>query len=169
MGKFVKGIKGLLWLYFVLYFNIVFGMVIDYMYGVFFGVQKMMLELWFGVKYKGKDFNINNCVCEVDNRFQSIRLIFDVIRFFRLIEKDLKYWKVLEFRFFLLYFGGLVLYGILDKDRFFYYFLLVDLMYIFLKCGFIDKDLDKVESFLIRFCSCFENLYERCFLRFNVY
>lgn len=38
MGKFVKGIKGLLWLYFVLYFNIVFGMVIDYMYGVFFGV-----------------------------------------------------------------------------------------------------------------------------------
>lgn len=169
MGKPVKGINGPSWLHFVPHFNIVSGMAIDYMHGVLLGVQKMMLELWFGAKYKGKDFNINNRVCEVDNRLQSIRPTLDVTRLPRSIEKDLKYWKASEFRSFLLYFGGPVLHGILDKDRFSHYLLLVDSMHILLKCGSTDKDLDKAESLLIRFCSRFENLYERCFLRLNVH
>lgn len=44
--------------------------------------------------------------------------MLDILRLFRLIENDLKYWKALEYRNFLLYFGVLVLCGILDILRF---------------------------------------------------
>jgi hypothetical protein len=125
--------------------------------------------LWFGTQHKGKQFNINERVCEVDIRLQNIRPTLDVTRLPRSIEKDLKYWKASEFRSFLLYFGGPALHGILDWQRFTHFLLLVDSMHILLKCGSTDKDLDRAESLLFKFCSCFENLYERCFLRLNVH
>ena len=169
MGRPVKGIKGPSWLHFAPRFNIVSGIAIDYMHGVLLGVQKMLLELWFSSKYKGKPFNISDRVCEVDNRLQNIRPTLDITRLPRSIEKDLKYWKASEFRSFLLYFGGPVLYGILDWEQFTHFLLLVDSMHILLKTGSSEKDLDRAESLLFQYCKCFENLYEKCVLRLNVH
>lgn len=169
MGKPVKGIKGPSWLFFVPHFNIVSGIAIDYMHGVLLGVQKMLLELWFSEKHKGKAYNIYDSVCEVDTRLQSIRPTLDISRLPRSIEKDLKYWKASEYRSFLLFFGAPVLHGILDMQRFFHFLLLVDSMHILLKFGSNEKDLDRAEMLLFEFCRCLEELYDRCFLRLNVH
>ncbi|XP_062566984.1 uncharacterized protein LOC134229281 isoform X2 [Saccostrea cucullata] len=169
MGKPVKGIKGPSWLFFVPNFNIVSGIAIDYMHGVLLGVQKMLLELWFSEKHKGKAYNFCNSVCEVDLRLQNIKPTLDITRLPRSIEKDLKYWKASEYRSFLLFFGAPVLHGILDMQRFSHFLLLVDSMHILLKFGSNEKDLERAEMLLFEFCRRLEELYDRCFLRLNVH
>lgn len=47
MEKLEKGVKGLSWFFYVLVFNLIWGIIIDYMYGTLLGVVKMLVNLWF--------------------------------------------------------------------------------------------------------------------------
>lgn len=46
-NKRIKGIIGIIGLVLMLWFDVVFGIVFDYMYGVFMGVIKIFLFKWF--------------------------------------------------------------------------------------------------------------------------
>lgn len=73
-------------------FDIVRGMLLDYMYGVLFGVVKMFFFFWFDVRYKKEFFNINDKIFIVDERFVKCYFFDFILRLFRCI-KDRKYWK----------------------------------------------------------------------------
>lgn len=94
------------------------------MHGVLLGVQKLLLRLWFDKDLASKCFNIHNKVGIVDSRLTEIKPTLDITRLSRSISTDLKYWKASEFHSFLLFYGPLVLYGILHDMHFEHYMLL---------------------------------------------
>lgn len=165
----MNGIKGPSWLTFFPKFEIVHGIAIDYMHGILLGIQKLLLTLWFSPNHKGKPFSFYNQVSVVDERMQNIKPTSGVSRLPRSISKELKYWKASEFRSFLLYYGAPILYGILDKQRFYHYILLVNAIYILLKSGSTECEIDKAEILLFEFVKIFPDVYDKCFMTLNVH
>lgn len=117
----VDGIKGLFWFVGFLSYDIIKGIVIDYMYGFCFGVMKMMMNFWFVLENFNKLFSISELVLKVDKRLFEIYFFFEIGRILRFIEYYRKYWKVFELRFFFFYYGMLVLFGILGVNYFYYF------------------------------------------------
>ncbi|CAC5361428.1 unnamed protein product [Mytilus coruscus] len=165
----VKGIKGPSWLSFFPEFDIVNGIAIDYMHGVLLGVQKLLLELWFAQKHSSQPFNFFQKLCQVDERLIRIRPTTEITRLPRTIQNDLKYWKASEYRSFLLYYGAPVLHGILDRERWSHYLLLVNAMHVLLKYGSTDEEVNEAELYLLEFCKNFPRLYNGCYMRLNIH
>ena len=165
----VNGIKGPSWLSFFPKFDIVEGIAIDYMHGVLLGVQKLLLSLWFSDTHKGKPFNLREKLCDVDKRLLSIKPTLNISRLPRSIQNDLKYWKASEFRSFLLYYGAPVLNGILDKERFCHYLLLVNSVFMLLKTKATVGDIAAAESMLFQFVKHFAFLYDKCHMTLNIH
>ena len=165
----VNGVKGPSWLNFFPKFDIVNGIAIDYMHGVLLGVQKLLLNLWFGVSHKSKPFSYYNKVGLADERLLNIKPTSSVSRLPRSIENDLKYWKASEYRSFLLYYGAPILNGILDEDKFSHYLLFANAIYILLMSGSTDIDVTRAEIMLFEFVNLFAQLYDNCFMTLNIH
>ena len=167
--KTVNGIKGPTWLMVLPKFDILHGISIDYMHGVALGVQKLMLRLWFSPDYAKFNFSVSNLVCDVDEKLKRMRPTLDISRLPRSVSTELKYWKASEFRSFLLFYGAVVLKGILNTERFSHYLLLVNAMHILLKCGSTENELCYAEHLLLNFYENFANLYKECFMTLNLH
>lgn len=165
----VNGVKGPSWLSFCPKFDIVNGISIDYMHGVLLGVQKLMLRLWFTKEFASKPFSFFSKLSIVDCRLFRIRPTLDIKRIPRSIEKDMKYWKASEFQNFLLFYALPVLNDILDRERFLHYALLVQAIFILLKFGSSECDLQKADKMLLHFCDKFRTLYDQSFVTLNVH
>ena len=72
------------------HFDIVKGVAIDTMHGVYEGVTKMLMTLWFHTK---GPWYIGNRVKEVDELLLSIRPPAELSKDIRSLSKDLSYWK----------------------------------------------------------------------------
>lgn len=167
--KTINGIKGPSWLMILPKFNIVHGICIDYMHGVALGTQKLMLRLWFSPDFAQKKFSVCHLVCAVDAKLKLVHPTLDISRLPRSISSELKYWKASEFRSFLLFYGAVVLKGVLDSQRFSHYLLLVNDMHILLKCGSTEEDLSYAEQLLLNFYENFSELYEECYMTLNLH
>lgn len=115
---FVCGVKGYLWFMFILGFDIIKGVVVDYMYCVFLGVTKIFMILWFDKLYVIEFWNISKKVEEVDRCLFNIILFNCILRALRSILKDFVYWKVFEFRSFFFFYGILCFWNILLDEYF---------------------------------------------------
>lgn len=164
-----NGIKGPSWLILFPEFNIIDGVAIDYMHGVLLGVQKLLLRLWFAPEFSKEPFSFNKCVNKVDESLKKIQPTLDITRLPRSIQKDLKYWKASEYRSFLLFYGAVVLFNILDNERFSHYLLLVHAMQILLKSGSSDADISYSEELLFTFCQNFDKFYHERFMTLNIH
>ena len=130
MGRFVvNGVKGPSWLSLLEYFDLVRGVAIDYMHGVLLGVQKLLLNLWFGPSFSKWHFSISSKVQDIDERLRQISPTAEIKRLPRSIQDHLKYWKASELRSFLLYYGLPALYGLLPDDYFSHYTLFTPFTY----------------------------------------
>lgn len=163
----VCGVKGPSWISYFPHFDCVQGIAIDYMHGVLLGVQKLLLTLWFSPKHKNRDFSISEKSDQLNNRLENIHPTLDITRLPRPIT-DIKYWKASEYRSFLLYYGGPVMYGLLDETRFQHYMHLVNAIHILLGHSSV-FDVNKAENMLMSFCENFESLYSRSFMTLNVH
>ena len=74
----VNRVKGPTWLSLLQHFDLVRGMGIDYMHGVFLGVQKLLLSLWFSLAFSKEHFSISSKVENVDERLNQISPTFEV-------------------------------------------------------------------------------------------
>ena len=74
----VNRVKGPSWLSLLQHFDLVRGMGIDYMHGVFLGVQKLLLSLWFSLAFSKEHFSISSKVENVDERLNQISPTFEV-------------------------------------------------------------------------------------------
>ena len=84
------------------------------MHAVLLGIMKMLLNLWFGTN-RSCDFYILHKIWEVDKRLLSIKPPSSISRCPCSIEAHRKYFKALELRSFILYYGPTVLLNILPK------------------------------------------------------
>ncbi|XP_061183192.1 uncharacterized protein LOC133191454 [Saccostrea echinata] len=164
----VCGVKGPSWISYFPHFDCVQGIAIDYMHGVLLGVQKLLLTLWFSPKHKNRDFSISDQSDRLNNRLENIHPTLDITQLPRSIT-DMKYWKASEYRSFLLYYGGPVMYGLLNEDRFNHYMCLVNAVHILLGNGSSVFNVNRAERMLLTFCEHFENLYSRSFMTLNVH
>ncbi|XP_025153981.1 uncharacterized protein LOC112588403 [Harpegnathos saltator] len=110
----IKGVKGPSPLMSLKYFDLVNGMVPDYMHSVLLGVTKQLTEMYFS--YPGKKFYVGqpNMFETINNRLLHIRPPKNITRQPRsLHERSL--WKASEWRSWLMWYSLVCLYGILPK------------------------------------------------------
>lgn len=158
-GETVRGIKGPCWFGGLKYYDLIKGTAIDYMHCVLEGVTKSLLNLWFSSSHKKESFNVSDKIQEVDKRLLQIKPPNDITRCPRKIENEIKYWKASEFRSFLLFYGPVVLRGILPIEHYTHFILLSEAIFILLGDSITNNAVDHAERLLQHFCLMFSALY----------
>ncbi|XP_025162723.1 uncharacterized protein LOC105181603 isoform X2 [Harpegnathos saltator] len=110
----IKGAKGPSPLMSLKYFDLVNGMVPDYMHSVLLGVTKQLTEMYFS--YPGKKFYVGqpNMFEIINNRLLHIRPPKNITRQPRSLH-EWSLWKASEWRSWLMWYSLVCLYGILPK------------------------------------------------------
>ena len=101
-------------------------------------------------------------VQEVDEGLSQIKPPNDIMRCPRKIENEMQYWKASEFRSFLLFYGPIVLDGILPQEHYTHFIFLSILsraIFILLGDSITYKELEHAERLLQHFCLMFSALY----------
>lgn len=86
---------------------------IDIMHGVFLGVCKMLLDLWFNSKYSRMPWSLHHLEHVVDEKIKKLKPPSNVQRAPRSL-KDLKFWKAAEYKLFMLYYSVIVLKDVME-------------------------------------------------------
>jgi len=123
-GKYapVCGVKGYSWFMFIPGFDIIEGVVVDYMHSVLLGLTKMLMGLWFEKAHAAECWSISRRVEEIDRRLLNISPPNCISRAPRSNSKDYAHWKASEFWSFLFFYGVPCLWNILP-DEYFQHFL----------------------------------------------
>lgn len=82
---------------------------IDYQHNVCLNVVKRLLQLWFDHTYAGKPWSIIQRVDDFDRLMTGMKAPGFITRPPRAFTDELKHWKAVEYRSFLLYFGPMVM------------------------------------------------------------
>ena len=136
------------------------------MHSVLLGVTKKMLLLWFSNDFKGNAYNFVTRAPEISKRLLEIRPPYNITRMPRSLA-DIKYWKASEYRSWLLFYGPIVLKGILNSIYYDHFLLLSQGIAILLNKSISNEDLEHSENVLEHFVSMSAALYEERFLTLN--
>ena len=101
-GKNEKGIKGVSALFGMSWFNVVKGMVPDYMHGVLLGVTKKVLTLLLSSD-KEQPFHVGNKITEIDRRLLAMKPNDEILRLPRALNDHFHQYKAAELQNWLLY------------------------------------------------------------------
>ncbi|KAJ1532215.1 hypothetical protein ONE63_000835 [Megalurothrips usitatus] len=145
------------------------SMAIDIMHGVFLGVCKLLMKLWFSSEYNQFEFSLNNLVQLVDARLKLIRPPSFVQRVPRSIEKHLKHWKASEYKLWMMYYSVPVLKGIMNEEYLDHYVKLVSAIFLLSKDSISLDDVLAAKTLLHSFVRDFARLYGIRFLGLNVH
>ena len=154
----VNGLKGgtpLLWIN-----NLDPVLPIDYQHNVCLRVMAKLLSLWFGEAGAGKEFSRKNHVDAFDKLLKDTRPPSFITRPPRPYTKYIKYWKAVEYRNFLLYYGPIVLRTLLPDDLFRHFLLLSGGIRIFLGPSISIAESARGQEMLNLFVKQFEDLYD---------
>ena len=125
----VNGVTGISYLHYLPFFDVVYGMIPDFMHCVYLGVTKMFLELWTTISRK--QYSIRRTA--IDKLLLNVKAPNELSRTYRSLVECFSDWKASEFRNFLLIYSALILKNILP-DRFYkHWLLLVNYMRILTK------------------------------------
>lgn len=94
------------------------------MNGVLFGVIIVLINFWMKGRNSKDRFLILFNILIIDDCFKNIKLLFYLIRVFRIILSYIKYWKVLELRIWFFFYFLLILCDIFDENYFYYLYFL---------------------------------------------
>ena len=149
-------------------YDVIRGTTIDYMHCVLFGVVKNLLELWFDVAHKDQPWSVHKAQTTVNDRLHQIQPPNIISRRPRFLD-DLTNWKASEFRSFLLFYAGPVLYDLLPNDCSSHFMLLVYSISILLKSSISSKEINRASVMLKLFCLRITELYGPQYNFFNVH
>ncbi|KAK3926429.1 Halomucin [Frankliniella fusca] len=102
---------------------------IDIMHGVFWGVCKMLMKLWFSSTYSTMPWSIHHLTGILDEKLKKIKSPSFVQRAPRQL-KDMKFWKASEYKLFLLYYSVPLLKNVLSEVYLKHHCLLVSAIYL---------------------------------------
>ena len=157
----VNGVKGPCWLTYLRgSFDLVKGNSIYYMHGVCLGIMKQLLTLWFAVTHSSEGFSHASSVTIVDQRLDSIKPPNNITRMPRSITQHFKFWKASELHAFLLFYGPIVLRGVLDTDYLEHFMLLSEAIYKLLQDSLEEAEICMAQKLLYHFCLKFPDLYD---------
>ncbi|XP_028518623.1 uncharacterized protein LOC110251203 [Exaiptasia diaphana] len=166
----INGVRGPSWFAALEHHDIILGTAVDYMHCVLEGVMKLLLELWFTSKGgQGEPFNISDRVEDADKRISELKPPNRISRCPRSIEGHRKYWKANELRAFLLFYGAIVLRGILPDVYYEHFMLFSEAIFILCLGNVTHAQIDHAERLLKHFCLKFPKLYSERYQTANLH
>lgn len=150
-------------------FNIIEGLVPDYMHSVLLGVARQMAKLWFDSSNSTCEFYITLAQQRlIDLDLSTIRPPCNVSRLPRSLSMQ-KYWKAHEWYMWLAYYSLPILKSYLPNKFYIHFALLVEGISILLKDTISPVSLDHCDLVLTKFVQDFEDLYGLNNVSFNVH
>lgn len=167
--KRLKGIIGITGLASMPWFNIVLGIVPDYMHGVLMGVTKTLLSRWFSPTQCKKPYFIGKYLNSISKRLRAINPPDYIERLPRDLEKHYAHLKATELQSWLLYYALPCLNGYLPSLYLKHFACLSEGIYLLLGDCIQEKDLFRAEQLLDTFYKDFANLYGQGSCGLNVH
>jgi hypothetical protein len=165
----VKGFKGESGLAHLADFNIVSGIVPDYMHGVCLGVTKTLMSKWFSSKEKKERYCIGDHIEEISKVMEHFKPPHNIERLPRNLEKHYQHFKATEMQTWLLYYAYPCVKDFLDDDYLENLLCLSEGIHILLGESISQDMLTKAEGLLQRFYESFPKLYGRGSCGLNVH
>ena len=162
------GVKGPSLLSRIPNFDIIRGMVPDYMHCMCLGVVRQMATLWLDTKYHNQRYYLGSFVRDMNIRLLSIKPPCSVSRTPRSL-CDMKYWKAHEWLVWLLFYSLPVMRGFLCEPYYAHWSVLVKCVSILIGVNISDAQLNQCESALMTFVIDFSKLYGEEHVSFNVH
>ena len=165
----ILGVKGPSILQLIPGFDIIHGMVPDYMHSVLLGVTRQLGKLWFDSTNHSEPFYIS-CADQklIDFALTGIRPPCNISRIPRSLSVR-KFWKAHEWYAWLCYYCLPIIQSYLPKKFISHLALLVDGVTLLLSDSIAPSELDHCDTVLEQFVSEFETLYGLRNVSFNVH
>ncbi|KAK3932964.1 Halomucin [Frankliniella fusca] len=141
---------------------------IDIMHGVFLGVCKMLMKLWFSSTYSTMPWSIHHLTGILDEKLKKIKSPSFVQRAPRQL-KDMKFWKASEYKLFLLYYSVPLLKNVLSEVYLKHHCLLVSAISLLSQDSISLAQVQTASKLLMSYVSDFARLYALRFLGMNVH
>ncbi|KAK3916587.1 hypothetical protein KUF71_025702 [Frankliniella fusca] len=141
---------------------------IDAMHGVFSGLGKALLELWFHSDHKESDFTLYHFVDSVNARLKEFKVPSFLNKFTQSVS-DLTSWKSLDFKVWLFYYSIPVLSGLMSQVYLDHHMLLVSAVYILSQRSISCAEINQASLLLNKYVLEFETLYGLRFMGINVH
>ena len=165
----IKGIMGISGLESMPWFDLVLGIVPDYMHGVLLGATKTLMYLWFSPTQSKQPYFIGKHLKKIGKRFMALKPTDDVERLPRDLEKHYQHFKAAEYQAFLLYYGIPCLKGYLKEDYLHHFALLSEGIHILLCDTINSQDISRAEILLDEFYEKFAPLYGQSNCGLNIH
>lgn len=167
--KRLKGICGISGLNAMPWFDVVWGILPDYMHGVLMGVTKKLLYLWFSPTSSGQQYFVGNHLKKISARLYNIQPPDYVERLPRDIEKHYSNFKATELQTWLLFYSIPCMKDILAEEYHSHLCLLSEGVYLLLGQTITEEEITRAECLLEEFYKSFPLLYNKgsCGLNFH--
>ena len=142
---------------------------IDYSHNVCLRVTAKMLGLWFDAAHGDQVFSVRGRLIEFDQLMTDVRPPSFITRPPRPYSTHAGHWKAVEFRAFLLYYGPIVLRGILNQELYLHFLLLSGAVGILLGRAISQDKLNLADGMLTAFLRRFPALYHQKFVSRTVH
>jgi len=162
------GVKGPSILSLLPTFNIIDGLVPDYMHSALLGVTRQMAYLWFDSKNHAEPFYMGKSISSIDRDLLSIKPTCDTSRLPRSVLLR-KFWKAHEWFSFLLYYSLPILKSYLPAKFYNHWSLLVEGVSVLLSENITVDSTIHSELVFIQFVIDMAKLYGDCNVTFNVH
>lgn len=147
-------------------FNVISGMIPDFMHCGFLGVVSYFTCLWLGSS--GEPYFIRDFTA-IDNTLSNVKTPSEILRNFRPIAQFLSNWKASEFRVFFLYFSPVILYNRLPRKYYRHWLLFVHAMRLLLQKQIPDNDIKLARRMISKFLYLIPQLYGLCHVTYNAH
>ena len=158
-GKPELGIKGVSALHGLQSFDIVWGIVPDYMHGALLGIAKMLLRLWFTSSNADKPYFLGRQIKHIDKFLKKMKPTDDIGRLPRKIEHNMHHFKASELQMWLLFYSLPCLIDFAPKEYLNHFALLIEGLYILLGDNISPDQLLHAKKCLNVFYMNFTQLY----------
>ena len=158
-NKRIKGIIGITGLASMPWFDVVLGIVPNYMHGVLMGVTKTLLLKWFSPSQSKQPFFVGNHIRAISKRLMTIKPPDYIERFPRDLEKHFAHFKATELQAWLLYYALPCLSGYLPAKYLQHFAHLSEGIHLLLRDCITEPDLVRAEALLDVFYRDFCKLY----------
>ena len=155
----IKGITGVSGILALECFDMVQGMVPDYMHGVLLGVTKTLMNKWFSPTQSGKPYFIGKHLNKISKCMSNIQPPDYIERLPRNLEKNYNHFKATELQTWLLYYALPCLNGYLSDIYLEHFACLSEGIHILLRDRISQSALDRAHILLDQFYRDFANLY----------
>ena len=164
----ILGVKGVSLLSLLPGFNIIDGLVPDYMHCVILGAARQIVYLWFDTQNHKEEFYLGKAIKNIDAELLSIRPTCNISRLPRSLTMR-KFWKAHEWYAWLFFYSLPILKSYLPVKFYRHWALLVEGVSILLSSSITRASLNHSELILTQFVFEMQNLYGLNHCSFNIH